>query len=200
VSPLTRETSRTLLLRSDAPGSATTLAAGLAELEAAAREAIRSDGASPDALTVERWIDARYRGQSFELAVPADDWSTAFHAVHEERYGYRRPDTPVEAVTIRVIASAPPPFIDVPELAAASAPPPLRPTLVHHAGAALEGARVRRDVLRAGHEIDGPAVVEEYSGTTWVPSGWRARVDGWGCLHLTPRGLSYPTRATPPAV
>jgi len=195
-SPLTREAARTLLVRSDAPKSDAMVRGALDDLETEARDAMRSEGTPAEALSVERWIDARYRGQSFELAVPAEGWAEAFHAAHEERYGYRRPETPVEAVTIRVIASAPPPRMEVPEVAAGTAPPPLRPAAVHHEGARRSVVRVRREHLLAGHEIDGPAVIEEYSGTTWVPPEWRARADPIGCLHLTPRGLSYPTRAT----
>jgi len=46
---------------------------------------------------------------------------------------------------------------------------------------------VRRRDLRAGHVLEGPAVIQEYSGTTWVPSGWTLEVDPSGCLHLSPK-------------
>ena len=46
-------------------------------------------------------MDARYQGQSFELRVPAADWARRLPRAHDERYGYRRDDTPVEAVTLR---------------------------------------------------------------------------------------------------
>ncbi len=36
--------------------------------------------------------------------------------------------------------------------------------------------------------LEGPLIVQEYSGTTWVPAGWTVKPDLWGCLHLT-RGL-----------
>jgi len=187
-SPITREASRTVLVRSDAAGVEERIRAVLAELEADARTAMRSEGAAETALTSERWIDARYRGQSFELGVPAEGWVEGFHVAHCERYGYERPETPVEAVTLRVSVSAPPPELAVPSLAGAAAPAPSRPTTVHFGGAAIEAARVRRADLLAGHEITGPAVIEEYSGTSWVPPEWRVRVDTWGCLHLEPVG------------
>ncbi|MGH9392597.1 MAG: hypothetical protein ACRD1E_00365 [Terriglobales bacterium] len=44
-----------------------------------------------------------------------------------------------------------------------------------------------RERLRAGDRFRGPAVVTEYSATTVVPPGWRARVDGWGNLILEAR-------------
>ena len=35
---------------------------------------------------------------------------------------------------------------------------------------------IDRERLRPGHRFDGPALVEEYSGTTLVPPAWEARV------------------------
>jgi N-methylhydantoinase A len=51
--------------------------------------------------------DLRYRGQSFELTVPLDpdrgggDLAGAFHAAHEERYGYADPEREIELVAVR---------------------------------------------------------------------------------------------------
>jgi N-methylhydantoinase A len=142
------------------------------------------EGAAGEELAADAWIDARYRGQSFELGVPADDWRRRFHEAHLERYGYRRDEAPVEAVTLRVVVTAPPPVLEAPRLEEAAGPPPLRPAGVVSGGSPRETMRVWRRDLRAGHELAGPLVIQEYSGTTWVPSGWRALVDGWGCLHL----------------
>jgi N-methylhydantoinase A len=184
-SPVTREASRTVLLRSDAPGTDDAVRAVLGELEADARAAMRGEGADPATLTAEREIDARYRGQSFELGVPAEGWAAAFHRAHLDRYGYQRPETPVEAVTLRVTVSAPPPALEPPLLAKGVDPPPVTRIDVVHGGRSVVATSIRRDDLGASHEVEGPAVVQEYSGTCWVPPGWRARVDAWGCLHLT---------------
>ena len=46
--------------------------------------------------------DLRYRGQSFELTVPlGPDIAGAFHAAHEERYGYADPGREIELVAVR---------------------------------------------------------------------------------------------------
>jgi N-methylhydantoinase A len=55
---------------------------------------------------------------------------------------------------------------------------------MRHEGVDLEVERVWRRDLRAGHRLDGPALVLEYSATTWVPPGWILDVDRWGTLHL----------------
>ena len=41
-----------------------------------------------------------------------------------------------------------------------------------------------RERLRAGNRLAGPAVLAEYSGTTVLPPGWRARVDTYENLLL----------------
>jgi N-methylhydantoinase A len=41
-----------------------------------------------------------------------------------------------------------------------------------------------RERLRPGARLRGPAVVAEYSATTVLPPGWRARVDAWENLVL----------------
>jgi N-methylhydantoinase A len=185
-SPGTREASRTVLLRGDAPGTEEVLRAVLGELESDTREAMRAEGADVSTLSTERSVDARYHGQSFELGVPAEGWVAAFHRAHRERYGYERRDTPLEAVTLRVVLSAAAPVLEDVALAAADGPPATAPSDVVHGGRIVRASRVRRSELRSGHELAGPAVVEEYSATTWVPPEWRLRVDARGCLHLTP--------------
>jgi N-methylhydantoinase A len=187
-SPVTREVSRTVLASTAEPELGTRLESVFSDLESQGRQEMLSEGASADALVVERWVDARYQGQSFELRVPADGWVDLFHTSHAERYGYRRDETPVEAVTLRVIITAPSVPLDVPELEAAAGPPATEPAEVFFEGKIVPAQRVWRHDLRAGHTLQGPVIVQEYSATTWVPPRWRMDVDRWGCLHLVPEG------------
>jgi len=138
-----------------------------------------------DAVTLHHRIDARYRGQSYELTVDADGWIDAFHASHEVRYGYALRHAEVEAVTLRVEALAPGAALPEPRLPRASTDPP-------HAGVqqvwttdgTVAASVHERDLLGAGHRIDGPAIITEYSGTTWIAGGWTARVLECGSLLL----------------
>lgn len=144
-----------------------------------------AEGTPEEDVSTERWVDARYRGQSFELRVEASDWRAAFHEAHRVRYGYARPDAPVEAVTLRVVARAPGPTLEHRPLATAEGPPPTQPGDAVHEGAHVPTVRVWRRDLRAGHRLQGPVQVLEYSGTTWVPPEWTLEVDTWGSLHLS---------------
>uniref|UniRef100_A0A0F2LMS8 Acetophenone carboxylase-like C-terminal domain-containing protein n=1 Tax=Candidatus Aramenus sulfurataquae TaxID=1326980 RepID=A0A0F2LMS8_9CREN len=40
-----------------------------------------------------------------------------------------------------------------------------------------------RETLPMGFEIEGPAVIEEYSSTTILKPGWRARVEKMGAMR-----------------
>ncbi len=183
-SPITRELSRTVLASTEREDLDHLLNEVFEEMEGRGRAEMLEEGADPETLAAERWVDARYQGQSFELRVPADAWLSSFHQQHAERYGYRRDNTPVEAVTLRVVVTAPSVPLEVPELQEQSGPPPVERCRVFFGGQEMEAALVWRRDLAAGHEMEGPAIVQEYSATTWVPPQWRLRVDRWGCLHL----------------
>lgn len=179
-----REASRTVLVSTAEDGHEQRIEAALGELTEQARMALLSEGVTEDAVFVATWIDARYEGQSFELRVAADGWQATFHATHAERYGYARPETPLQAVTLRAVASAPGPLLVVDPIADAAGPPDAVPATVHVDGRPVEAAQVERPTLRAGHTLTGPAIVTEYSATTWLPEGWHLEVDRWGNLIL----------------
>jgi N-methylhydantoinase A len=183
-----RQAARTVLVPAEDDDADARIAAVFRELETSAREDMKAEGTPPSVVTVERLVDARYRGQSFELRVPAEDWRSAFHSAHEVRYGYCKPEAAIEAVTLRVVARAPGPPLDHAEIEGATAPPDTDVGRAYWDGAWWETRRVWRRGLRAGHTLEGPVQVLEYSSTTWVPSGWKVTVDSWGSLHLSPTG------------
>jgi N-methylhydantoinase A len=148
---------------------------GIDELAAEAREAL----GDPDA-GVRVFHDLRYRGQSFELTVPAgDDTDTreAFAAAHEERYGYREPDGEVELVTVRVSAFRPGPEVTLSTASEATEPAGERVT-------ALGATTVFAGELGAGTRLEGPALWQGPEATLAVPEGWRGAVDEAGTIVL----------------
>jgi len=199
VAPVTRERSRTVLLSvagggGDAADSVgvesegdpqRSIARTFDELEGEARGTLEREGYREEEISVERWVEARYRGQSFELRVPGDGWLEAFHRKHRERYGYERRERAVEAVTLRAVASAPGPEIEPGRLSRGSSGSLPDTTPVRYRGARLEAAVGPRDALGAGDRLEGPLLLLEYSATTWVPPQWAVSVDDHGILHLT---------------
>ena len=182
---ITREVSRTVLISTASAHAHESIESVFTELEQAAVAAMAEEGVPEDRLSLRKWVDARYERQSFELRVPGEDWDTRFHALHEKRYGYRRPETPVEAVTLRSIASAPGPPLELERIPHTGAAPTVGHTRAYTEGEWTEVDRVWRRDLGPDQTLDGPALVLEYSSTTWLPRGWGLRVDEWGNLHLS---------------
>jgi N-methylhydantoinase A len=144
---------------------------------------------------LQRLIDVRYTGQSFELRVPYVDPAqslVAFFTMHKERYGYASDKHPVELVHVRVQATLP--RLSSPRVEP-SWPEPSRPASRRdvwfgpptqvHAVHQVEANIVWRPTLPRGSAISGPAVLEQYDTTTLVPPGWTAQVDERFNLILT---------------
>ena len=181
--PVRREETRTLFRTSTDPDTEDILTRTRHALDQQARTALRPD-VGDERIDTRHWVDARYRGQSYELRVPADGWQDAFHAAHEARYGYARRESDVELIAARVVATVAgtPPAAD-PDLTDTTGDEP-RPARVWWAGDWIDAQRVARSSLAPGSTLAGPVVVPEYSGTTWVPPGAVLHVDASGCLDI----------------
>ncbi|MEZ5669084.1 MAG: hydantoinase/oxoprolinase family protein [Alphaproteobacteria bacterium] len=144
-------------------------------------------------LEIQAAVDMRYFGQNYELEVPlpagglrdtAALWQ-AFHAGHKARYGFAMPGSLIEVTTfvVTVIGRTEKPA--APSLAAATGPaePVGRRPVTFHDGT-HDTAVFDRAGLRAGHVIEGPALIEEAASVTVLPADQRCRVDGFGNLHL----------------
>jgi N-methylhydantoinase A len=141
-------------------------------LERLVERRLAAEGAARVATVVE--VDARHEGQAFDVTVPlAKGWRRAFHAAHRARWGFAWEERGVDAVRVsargRGEAPLPPPA------------PRRRGTLRRGKGV------VARADLATGAVVLGPSRVEETTGTTWVPAGWRAEVLPDGVLRLEAR-------------
>jgi N-methylhydantoinase A len=168
------------------------LPAAFARLEEEGIEQMRAEGFFARQVQIKRFLDMRYRGQAYELTVPAvGDFVRAFHREHELRYGYADAARTVEIVNVRARVTGRTPPIDWPREPRAnsdsrSAVVVRRP--VRFAGRVHRTPIYARERLRPGHKIPGPAVVTEYSATTVVPPLWQARVDALENLILLRSG------------
>jgi N-methylhydantoinase A len=178
-----RDLARTL--RSVAPPPAL-LDRALRRLTAEARRAMAADGVRRPRL--ERALDVRYAGQSYELTVPyARGWQREFHARHRRLFGHAAHDHPLEVVTLRVRARGDRFRLPRDPMPARGAARPRAMRAVFFDGRAQRTPIHRRDELRAGATLRGPAVICEYSATTVLPPGWRLAVDRLGGLVLEDR-------------
>lgn len=177
----------------------------LAKAATAARDdvaaTLEADATAADgALRLDYAVDARYRGQSYELTVDLDVPVTAgavgdavrrFHERHDARFGHADRSAAVEIVAVRARGTVPTPPLDL-----RHEPPTDRPLHDAHRGTrevVFDGEPVHADLydrsdLRHGHVFTGPAVVHQYDTTTVIPPGWTSRVDGWGSLVVEHAG------------
>lgn len=147
-------------------------------LDAHVRQALRARGRGR--IRVWRDVEARYRGQSFEVRLPASGWRRAFHEAHARRYGFARPESPVELVRLHVRGVRGQLDIAAGDATARSAVRTKRPRRTKDGVAILERRR-----LEPGDRVHGPARLDERTSTTWVAAGWRADVRPGGALELT---------------
>jgi N-methylhydantoinase A len=140
---------------------------------------------------VTRFVDCRFRGQGYEVTVPAqdDDSSTlaaAFRSAHRARHGHGGDDSdqPIELVNLRVVAERPVPAAPVGRRAGIGVPSAGRRMIVTR-----DGKRIRAEVwplgeLPAGRQLNGPAVLAGPDATGLIEPGWRGTVHESGTVIL----------------
>jgi N-methylhydantoinase A len=181
-----RNFSRTVMLAGDAIENVSEI---FGELETQGMAEFAAQGLNGE---VERSADLRYRGQGYELNVRFDPQAPersmkAFHELHRQRYGFADEARPVETVNVRV------------RMVATSEPyePERRVVVAGDGSAALTAERsvwfeggwratrfYKREILRPGDAVAGPAMITEYTAATLVLPGATASVDGLGNLVI----------------
>jgi N-methylhydantoinase A len=181
-----RDFSRTVMLGGEAMDRVDEI---FSELEKQGAAEFVAEGLSG---VVERSVDLRYRGQGYELNVGYDPQAPersmkTLHELHRQRYGFADEVRPVEIVNVRVrMISRSEPY------------EPGRRALVPGDGSgALSAERnvwfegrwrpsrfYKRELLRPGDVIAGPALITEYTAATLVLPGCAAQVDGLGNLVI----------------
>ncbi len=204
VTGLRVDTARTVLGR-DPRTDAAGIEALWRGLDEEAGRGVREAGAPADRIRIVRRADLRYRGQSFELTVEApppqepfgeEGWrrlQELFAELHQERYGYRRPDTPVELVALRSEGHGPgaarleevlPPLPDPPRSSARRPPAEEHVRPMVWEGCVHPTPQIPRERLAPQDRLRGPLLIHEFSATTVVPPGDEVEVDPWGDLII----------------
>ena len=182
--PRSRQLSRTLTgVLADFSEEAVTQKLHL--LAASGTQELVTEGIAADDVETDFSLDLRYRGQSYTLNLPWQGLgatASAFHVVHEQRYGHRL-DAAVELVNLRCRLQSSPPSMQLP-VVANSAIAATEPLLVSLTGYSEPVPVWSRSELYADQVFKGPALVTETVATTWLPAGWSCRVDSVGNLLL----------------
>lgn len=147
------------------------------------------EGVTEDRVVLEKYLDVRYSGQSFELTVPyVPGFEERFHLEHERVYGYKDEGREIEVVNVRLRAVG---LVEKPEVEEF----PLQGERVPQEAFVgkrkvffddfMETPVYLRDKLLPGNVLEGPAVIVEYSSTVLIPPFAAAEVDRFKNLVIT---------------
>ncbi len=132
---------------------------------------------------IDRLLDVRYAGQSYEITVPCiAGFRREFDRRHERTYGYANAARPVEVVNVRVVATGltAKPTLPRTRVLKRFAPKPFATRQARFAGKNMRTAFFRWDALRPGARAAGPAVITGGEATVVIPSRFTFEVDGFG--------------------
>lgn len=135
------------------------------------------------------FADLRYRGQSYELEVElTPEFVEHFHRAHHRTFGHSSPQSPIEAVNLRLRSTASGPAA----APARSARSHTRCEPIARTETIVDEHLRRipvfaREHLLAGWRQRGPMIIVELSSTAYVPPEFEARVDDFGNIHLEMR-------------
>jgi N-methylhydantoinase A len=183
------------VLRPLSPDTVGAVAAALQGLEGEAGALLRAEGYR-DPVAMDRAVDLKYAGQSFELTIPVpENWpdnggvdalATAFAGEHERTYGHAAPADPIQVVNVRVTARLvrgavwPAVRLGSERVPAAGG---TRPAHFGREHGTLATPVLARADLDTGPR-SGPLLVDEYDATTLVPPAAMARLDEHGNILI----------------
>ena len=158
-------------------------------MEHRAGEELAEEGIEPRSMFIEKYLDVRYQGQSYEIIVPFDrNYVESFHQFHEQKYGYKSPTKALEIVNLRLRARGVPgkPKISRSDSFVSEVNPQanLGERKVVFDYEPLRTSIIGRESLSYGNRISGPALIVEYSSTIVVPPFAEVLVDAYGNLIM----------------
>lgn len=174
----------------------------LAEAESEARGELISQGVAPDRIKVVRTVHLRYQGTDTAIPVvfgPRARMVQSFEGLHKQRFSFLMPDRGLVAGTVAVEAVGGG-TVSVDDIADG----PVRSTALravetvdfYTAGQWQRAALYRRESMRVGDVVAGPAIIAEANSTTVVEPGWQAEVNTRQHLLMT-RVAPLPRRSSP---
>jgi len=164
------------------------------ELDHRAIRWLDQEGVAPDRRLLHRTVDARYKGQNYELTLtaPGGLWTPSsvaaleerFHQEHERIYSFQSRKAVVQFVNFRAVAQGvmpKPTMLPRPATSASLEDAQLGTRVVSWSPVLARTATpvYARTRLQPGHVVRGPAIIEQMDTTTLVGPGEHARVDGY---------------------
>jgi len=172
-----------------APAAMKPLADALHRLGTDARTDLQSQGVDASCIRIVERVHLRYEGTDSAIVVPAADigaMQAAFEAAYKQRYAYLMPgkNLVIEAVSVEAIGTA---GDAGGETALPARDGPLQAAervRLFSGGAWLDTPLFRRNDMRPGDIVSGPAIIAEANATNVVEPGWQAEVREHGHLVM----------------
>ena len=168
------------------------------KLEQTGLENIVREGVQPNQVAMLRSADVRYVGEGHEVNVPIPEGSNGsgaidfmwqdFHRIHEETFGFHyQGKQDVELVNLRVQAVGEAHRPRQPKFESGNhgdlVPASYRKSYWRGTGWCNCPIFLRKEIGKK-HEINGPAIIEEYGATIVVPEAWHVKIDNFGNLIM----------------
>ncbi len=169
------------------------------ELETEGRAQLKAQNVAEDQIEILWSADLRYEGQSYELSTPVKrsevltqsdirEIVSLFHDMHHRIYAYGSVDEIVEFINLRVAAIGKVPEVSLAHSGATGgdagiARKDTRPVHFLKEGF-IDTAIYDRALLRPGHVVTGPALIEEIASTTVIAPGSEGTVDEFGNIII----------------
>jgi N-methylhydantoinase A len=169
-----------------------------------AKSELRGEGFTEDEIKIEPYMDLRYAGQGYELTVPCPmpplikhdliEMRGRFDTLHEQNSGHKAETEPVELVSLRLIslglvpqAKLSPGKITGRKLEAARTGE--RKVFFGNEHGILTTQIFSRELLEPGHQISGPAIVEQLDTTTVIQPEQQAKVDEYRNIIIREKSM-----------
>jgi len=165
-----------------------------------ALKTLHKQGVPPKECTVACQADIRYQGQGLQLTVDFDlkalkkgDLSVIgdpFDEMHKQLFTFAL-DSDKEIVNLRAVAQGRSAEIEARRLPKSGSRNPAAAAVIGKSTVFMEGKDMqatlyRRDKLKAGNKIEGPAIVLEMDSTSVILSGHTGNVDQFGNILIAP--------------
>jgi N-methylhydantoinase A len=166
-----------------------------AHLEKDARETLRREGFSDEAMRMKRYIDMRYRGQIHEVRVPVPTGTlgaselvqvhATFEDIYNRKYGqgasYRQAGVEARTYQVHGIGLIGRPATVRASIEGTDPSDAIKETRqVYFKGGFVPTKIYARERMHAGHQLVGPAIVEAVDTTVLIHAGQNLRIDEYG--------------------
>ena len=187
--PIMKDGAATLLMALD-EDSIIAIDKTAAKISSRLKEELNNDGGVSGEIMYERQLDLRYLGQAHELTISMPEKvdvqiiAELFETSFEKEYGRRDKNRRIEVVNVRVIARIALPRPNWTVLVDGTGKPYSHREVFIHGKFQSVPIWMRKDLIKS-LAINGPAIIEEMSSTTYIPPNWTGMLGQVGEIILT---------------